>query len=136
MVEFRDAVAQQDGRQRERKEFRPVQSEARLGVYRRAHAERDDRYLCIARLHHGPLEQRHVVCRTALTAGLRDDDGGFVEVVASRIERLNQVSHHEGGRIAHFVVGVAQAILRRFVVAFGKLYDFITRLSESGRYER
>ena len=39
MVEFRDAVAQQDGRQRERKEFRPVQSEARLGVYRRAHAE-------------------------------------------------------------------------------------------------
>ena len=52
------------------------------------------------------------------------------------IERLNQVSHHEGGRIAHFVVGVAQAILRRFVVAFGKLYDFITRLSESGRYER
>ena len=98
-------------------------------------AQRDDRDM---RKPHGLerlADQRDVVGRAAAAAGLRDEDGQLVGVVASRHDRFHDLARDQDGRIADIVVDVLEARIDRAVVDRGQQVDVVAEALEDGHQQ-
>ena len=87
--------------------------EAGIALARVVEREADDRYLVQAGVVQALSDEADVVGCAAPAAGLGDDEGGLVHVVAPGRRRLHDLARDQDGRVADVVVDVLQARIDR-----------------------
>ena len=118
-------------------DFRPVDPESRLYIlYPAAHGDRNHRHICVTCIDKRLLYKGYVIACTTLASGLGDGHSCRRSVIFSGLQGLDNVPHHKSGRIAHFVIGIFQPPVTRFLIAQGKVFDIISCQSHNCRYQR
>ena len=113
IVQFSQTVTVHQHQQGFAQHFAPRQVEAWLFVtHIRSESHRHHRHLLETRRHHCVLNQGDVVGGAALTASLRNRHRDIVQVVFSALQGRDDAACHYRGRIAHLIVGIAQALFR------------------------
>ena len=76
------------------------------------------------------FQHADVVRRAAGAAGLGNHNGGVPEVVLAAVERVNELSNNENGRIARVVVDVLQPLVNDRLRAVAQDNDVISGMTE------
>ena len=92
--------------------------------------ERDDGNVWEPGFAQGFSDERDVVCSPASAAGLCDEDGGFLGVVASKFECVNDLSGGEDGGETCVVVDVFESLVDDGLIAPWKNDEVVSRLVE------